>query len=275
MTVEYSAFLKQNILLKAGDRVAILYEKEFKPIALNFLESAKIICETIPPEASRFPKALGYEISVEDPFSFCIPKEILQKRFNVFLIFTNQKLSFNPWILRIREKGAKIGIFQSFSPKILKIDPEEVALLGKKIQSKLKKSEKIRVVSDNGTDIEFSIDPIFKIETGLLSSKGLICTFPAGEIVAPVKIANGYIISDFGPIEKSSIRKSRVGEYTLSEFGIGLNKYQEFPCEKALKVAFFGFGNNIHIGGKISAKYHFKVLIRKPRIFIGNEELVF
>ena len=72
----------------------------------------------------------------------------------------------------------------------------------------LKNAKKLRVLSENGTNVEFSVEgrEWYK-DDGWLSEKGSLGNLPAGEVfVAPLEESvNGLIVFDSFPLSKSKL----------------------------------------------------------------------
>ncbi|HUS75757.1 MAG TPA: aminopeptidase [Methanothrix sp.] len=171
--------------------------------------------------------------------------------------------------------------------------------------------ETIKVESDLGTDVEFSLEGReIKIDNGDISKVGSFGNVPAGEIfTAPVEDSiNGTIVVDgsigglgevdnpisielesgqvkdiYSYVEDGIFDKFRkMCEYdlpatkTVGEFGIGLNPGASIigtmlMDEKVLGTIHFAFGDSYDLG-KSKSKFHTDVLIKNPSIF-GSEKL--
>jgi leucyl aminopeptidase (aminopeptidase T) len=167
--------------------------------------------------------------------------------------------------------------------------------------------ETIKVESDLGTDVEFSLEGReIKIDNGDISKVGSFGNIPAGEIfTAPVEDSiNGTIVVDgsigglgevdnpisielesgqikdiYSYVEDDIFDKFRkMCEYdlpatkTVGEFGIGLNPGASIigtmlMDEKVLGTVHFAFGDSYDLG-KSKSKFHTDVLIKNPSIFL-------
>lgn len=196
----------------------------------------------------------------------------------------------------------------------LMVDFHERRVLAEKIAAVLTEGKDVRVITDKGTDISFSIEGRDAIPEGGVSDKpGMINSPPDIETcIAPVEgTAQGRIVIDgsivqpgLGPIEKevdltvkdglvSDISGSREAEifsqmlekaaergvYNIGEFGIGLNPACRL-CGSMLEdegvygTAHFGIGDNHTMGGTVEAPMHTDAIFWKPSIFVDGKKIM-
>jgi len=174
--------------------------------------------------------------------------------------------------------------------------------------------ETIRIVSDLGTDIEFSINGRkIEIDSGDINKSGTFGNIPAGEIfTSPVEdtikgkiVVDGSIgglgklkhpfyielksgeIKDIQPIKEKDELLDKFKEVceldvpatkTIGEFGIGLNPRAKIVGNILMDEKVEG---TIHFAfgdsyglGKTSSKFHTDVLITNPSILVGNKYIM-
>jgi len=191
---------------------------------------------------------------------------------------------------------ARVPIF-SFSEGGMTADPKQVKTITEKMFDHLKNSREIHVVSENGTDVKFSVRgrKWFKND-GFVRSMGEFATLPAGSVlVAPVESSvNGKIVFDQmkpktnieltvegGVIKKlkGAIGKTKevfdkfgIKALTVSEFSIGCNPKAKIignisEDKKVFGMVNFGIGNNTLLEGEIDVPFHKDGIIEKATVF--------
>ncbi|MDI9644524.1 MAG: aminopeptidase [Candidatus Verstraetearchaeota archaeon] len=173
------------------------------------------------------------------------------------------------------------------------------------LMSKLSNVRRMRVTSENGTDVEFSVEGRdFFTDTKFDWSRFKWCNLPTGEvIVAPVETSlDGKIVCDLaiggiGPMNvpfeikvrggraeefrcddrsllkrvESALGVDAMGRY-VGEFAFGLNKRARISAgfleaEKVADTVHFAFGHNTDFpGGKNTSATHMDFLISKPTV---------
>jgi len=187
----------------------------------------------------------------------------------------------------------------------LTADYNEVREITKKVFEAVKDAKKIKVLSKNGTNVEFSTEGrIWHKDDGWLDRNGSLGNLPAGEVfIAPIEESvNGRIVFDSFPLSKSKLivevkngkayevrddvdRLEKIflqlGEKArqIAEFGIGTNPKAKIignalEDEKALGTCHFAFGNNINFGGVNDVPFHADGIIEKPTIIVDGKLLM-
>ena len=171
----------------------------------------------------------------------------------------------------------------------------------------LTKAKVVRVVTEKGTDITFSVDGRNGVaDTGQLFEKGALGNLPAGEaFVAPIEdFGDGKIVVDgciayLGPVKDDVILTLLDGRitsiegnesaadlkkfledkddeaYGIAEFGIGTNpgaKIIGHPLvdEKVWGTIHIAFGMNSTIGGTRDSNIHYDCIIKEPTVWIDD-----
>lgn len=202
--------------------------------------------------------------------------------------------------------GCRVASMPSFTAPMLKtamtVDYAKMARRSAKVAAGLRRADRIRVTSPDGTDLTFSIrGRQVHAETGL-PGRGQMCNLPAGEVYVAVveDSAEGTLAGWFGPhgILKPPIlfriRRGRVvavkgGGMTgkemtriirrdprcgvVAEFGVGVNdranaRTTSLESEKMLGTIHVAFGDNSTFGGRNSAPAHLDFVVRKPGVRI-------
>lgn len=191
--------------------------------------------------------------------------------------------------------------------RCLSADPNKIIETTKTVAEKMKKVQRIRVITKLGTDITLYVKNRKVISsTGVLRNIGDYGNLPSGEVyLAPtegksngiivfdgsiagigllkdpvtVEVKDGYAKSISGKEEadKLSNMLNKAGEeaFAIGEFGIGTNYKAKLTGniledEKVLGTIHIAFGNNVGMGGKIAVKLHIDGLVQKPTVYFDN-----
>jgi len=175
----------------------------------------------------------------------------------------------------------------------------------------LSRTENVRVVTERGTDVSFSIKGREGIpDNGIYTSKGSFGNIPAGEaFIAPVEgTANGIIVVDgsmAGPgildepiritmvdghateieggkgakILLEKINPHGMGARNLAEFAIGTNSAARLTGnaledEKIKGTIHLALGDNSTFGGTVSSPSHLDGIILNPTVFFDENMLI-
>lgn len=183
-----------------------------------------------------------------------------------------------------------------------------------KIGKILSEGNLVKVTTEKGTNIEFSIKGREAIvESGISDKPGMVNSPPDIEVcIAPLEgTAKGKMVIDgsivlpgLGPLKKNvnivvskgfitKIEDSKEGVifknlldqandktvFNIGEFGIGLNPKCRI-CGSMLEdegvygTIHFGIGDNHTIGGLVESSMHTDVVIKKPTVIIDQEVLI-
>ena len=289
--------LKDCMNLKNNENCLIITDKKLKYIgnalyrnSLKTAKKSKLILTAIP-------KAHGAEP----------PKNVAEEmlHYDVVLMSTTKSLSHTKARENASKKGARMasmpGITTDMVKRALDVDFYKIKEINNKLISKLKNKNKIRIVTQKGTNIEFQLKGRKWVgDDGLYTKKSSFGNLPAGEIfVAPLENkANGKIIVDasvggIGKVDKNieinvkdgfivDVKGGKVADAfkkllknrlykNVAELGIGTNYKARITGnvledEKVYGTCHIAFGNNRHFGGKIDVPFHVDVVIKNPTI---------
>ena len=206
--------------------------------------------------------------------------------------------------------GARYASMPLFDPSMfmtsMNVDWNEVAERSREIADVLTEGEWAHVVSEDGTDIEFSIEGRKGIaDTGLFHNPGDYGNLPAGEaFVAPreneafgklvvlyapdrrlerpltFKFINGGVediegFEDYRKFIEDIFKKMPSARY-IAEFGVGTNPKASRPdnlleAEKILGTVHIAIGDNHTFGGANIVSFHTDYVVFKPTVLIGGK----
>ena len=226
---------------------------------------------------------------------------------DVILAVTLYSLTHTKAVKKCVNLGKRVASMPNLSEFSIKeggltADYRIVKKITDKVFHLVKNAKKMRVLSRNGTNVEFSVEGReWHRDDGWLNKSGSLGNLPAGEVfIAPLeKSINGIIIFDFFPLSKSKltlevkegkvykIRENaevleriflKLGEKSrqIAEFGIGTNPKAKIignvlEDEKALGTCHFALGNNINFGGVNKVQFHVDGIIEKPTILTDGK----
>lgn len=231
--------------------------------------------------------------------------------------------SFSLFHTNARIEACKRGVrwvnLPDFSMQMLRegglfVDFHKQREKAEKIGQILSSGSSVRVITDKGTDIQFSIAGREGIvESGISDKPGMINSPPDIECcIAPLEgSANGKIVVDgsiilpgLGPLTEDVILYVREGYiteiegseeailfrkvlesaeekevYNIGEFGVGLNPKCRI-CGSMLEdegvygTIHFGIGDNHTMGGCVESSMHTDVVIKNPTVFINEKKVI-
>ena len=214
-------------------------------------------------------------------------------------------------------KGASFLSLPHYSKEVIESDAfkanfKEIANICDYVKSLLDKSSKVRIKTNNGTDIEFSIKgrkansapgclrfkgdlgsppdievniaPVEEMTNGIIKVDGSIPFKNIGILESPVNISikngqakintpKGEDFSELNRIISFDLSSSIVGE-----LGFGFNPYSKLcgrmlEDEGAFKTFHIGVGSNSTIGGLNKAKSHIDFVIRSPIVYLDETKI--
>lgn len=239
----------------------------------------------------------------------------LIKKFDVALFLTSKSLTHTKARKNANKKGVRIASCPGMDEEMLKrtivVEYEEMFHIENKILKEMKKATKIKIVTQDGTDLSFEIYNNKIIKSKFLSNKGSYNNLPLGEVfVAPKEgTANGiYVVNashaGVGKLDKPIklfVRKGFVREikggksaqelikildsvkdkkaYNIAEFGIGTNLKAKITGkiledEKVFKTCHIALGNNKSFGGKVDVPIHLDGVISNPTIYFDEAKIM-
>ncbi|MEM5802123.1 MAG: aminopeptidase [Candidatus Aenigmatarchaeota archaeon] len=288
--------------IRPNTKILIVTDSKMLKIAKNFYDIAKEISFHSYLISMKPRKRDG-----EEP-----PKKIadLIKNSDIVLAITSKSLTHTKAAIEACRKGVHIASMPNLSKfSITKggllADYKIVSKLCKKMLKKVSNSKNIKIISENGTNIEFSVEGReWKVDEGLFLEKPKLGNLPAGEVfVAPLENSvNGTIVFDFFELAKGKI-KLEIGRgkviklmgkapkllkifqtlgskaRQIAEFGIGCNPKAKIignslEDEKVFGTVHLALGNNIGFGGKNKVDFHKDGIIKKPTVIVDGKILI-
>jgi len=229
---------------------------------------------------------------------------------DVILAITLYSLTHTKAVKECVELGKRVASMPNLSEFSIKdggltADYQVVKEITEKVFRSLKNAKKIKVLSKNGTNVEFSVEGReWHKDNGWLTEKGSLGNLPAGEVfIAPLEESiNGLIVFDSFPLSKSKlileVRNGKAYEIRndvkrlekiflqlgekarqIAEFGIGTNPKAKIignvlEDEKVLGSCHFALGNNINFGGSNNVPFHMDGIIEKPTIIVDGKPIM-
>jgi leucyl aminopeptidase (aminopeptidase T) len=181
------------------------------------------------------------------------PEEVAErmKQVDVVIAPTRKSISHTDARTEACEAGTRVATLPGITREIwnssLQADYERVAEISEKVYSMLEDTDRVRIETPSGTELEFSIDiDNFHTDTGLIHEPGEFGNLPAGEADGGITDAEGVLVTDHFPfaeegteIEIKDNRAVAVREEEESELSEAFE-----DIDGARKVAEFGFGTN-------------------------------
>lgn len=249
------------------------------------------------------------------------PEEVAEKlkNYDVILMINTYSLSHTNAREKASKAGARIASMPGLEYEMLK---EDGALAAdyyaikketEQLANLLTKAKRARVVTDNGTDIEFSIEGRYGgADTGIIANKGEWGNLPGGEaFIAPVEgtatgrlvvpagwyfdlnedmildFKNGYVVSIHGggKVGEELRNLCRFGDdrylhrRNCAELGIGTNPKAKRPdnvleAEKIKGTIHIAIGDSSHIGGNNESDLHEDFVIPMPTLYLDEEIVI-
>jgi aminopeptidase len=246
------------------------------------------------------------------------PEEVaeLMQKFDVVLCPTAKSLTHTNARRTASAKGVRVATFPGITKDVMirgmNADYNKISKLSIKLKGILEKGNHIRVTSDLGTDISFSIKGRTSYASkGLFHAKGESGNLPTGEtFLAPVegtsngifivdgsmaglgliknvnisiKVKDGFAIEILGGVLAKKLTKQldQFGKdaRNIAEFGIGTNDSAKLSGvlledEKVLGTIHIALGNNVSMGGKVDVPLHLDGVIKKPTVYLDDKILM-
>lgn len=241
----------------------------------------------------------------------------LMKESDIVLIPTTRSLTHTQARITATKAGARIASMPKITLEMigeggLTADYQQVAALTRRWMDLLKKTKEVRIHTQKGTEVSFSVE--FRTpggDLGLFDQPGSWGNLPAGEAyIAPVEgTTNGLVVVDgsFSVVGKLAepiritiqggkavrIEGGKQAEqlstylkdledpiaYWVGEFGIGTNEKSKFigvvlEDEKILGTVHFGFGTNVSMGGTLKSKVHLDGVITCPTVWFDDHTVI-
>lgn len=199
------------------------------------------------------------------------------------------------------------GITEDTLVRCLSADYQTIVQTTKKVADVMKKATEMRVVTDQGTDITFSVKSRRILQsTGVMRNIGESGNLPSGEVYCapkegktngkivfdgsfagigllktPIKVAikAGYASKITGKTEAKKLttilEENGKEAFAIGEFGIGTNHKailtgEILEDEKILGTVHFAFGNNVTMGGTNNVGLHIDGIITEPTVYADD-----
>ncbi|THE66568.1 aminopeptidase [Salinadaptatus halalkaliphilus] len=299
--------VEQCLALGADESCVIVTDDKREPIGEVLYDVASEITDDV--AIVRYPP--GDQHGEEPP----APVAAALEGADAFLAPTTKSLSHTRARSDATEAGARgatlPGITEAVFVTGLETDYDRILTECQRTLERVADAEEIRVTTDRGTDITFTIgDREWHDDTGDVSEPGSFSNLPAGEVFVSPKSADGTYVVDgtmrpHGLLEEGQelefvveggyvteisddeIREQveagaeTVGDaaYNLAELGIGTNVGvteligSVLLDEKAAGTVHIAIGDNAGIGGETEAPLHLDGIVREPTVLVDGEEL--
>jgi leucyl aminopeptidase (aminopeptidase T) len=295
------AIFTGSVKLKANESCLIVTDTIKQSIGEDFFEFAK----TISPNS----KLIVIEPTAEhgaEP-SDDVAREMLG--YDVEFLITSKSLSHTQARRQASEKGARIASMPAVTEDMINrccdIDYDELKSDSRKLHRILEAADIVRVKTELGTDIEFTVgkNKWFGDNGGSFDFPGAFGNLPEGEVSfapfncsgqyvvdvsfpelgilkSPItfKVKNGFVYEIAGEkSEKIISRLEAAGPkaYKIAELGIGLNPKAKvigliLEDEKVLGTVHIALGNNMSYGQDNDVPLHLDGVISKPDILVDG-----
>lgn len=237
----------------------------------------------------------------------------MMKQFDIVLCPTLRSLTHTQARRDASATGARVATFPGITKEVmirgLNADYKRIADRSLNLKAVLDEGKHIRVTSEKGTDIQFSIEGRSAYASkGLFHAKGESGNLPTGEtFLAPVEgTAEGVFIVDgsfagVGLMENSDIKLTvnngivtdieggdnakqlaeilaKVGgdAYNIAEFGVGTNESAQLSGliledEKVMGTIHIAVGDNMGFGGKVKVPLHLDGVVKSPDVYLDGK----
>lgn len=241
------------------------------------------------------------------------------RRADAFLAPTKYSLTHTQARKAATDAGARgatmPGITEDIFVRTLSIDYRETVIpLGERLLRVLRGASRVRITTDSGTDVTFSVEGReFHLDSGVYDKPGSWGNLPAGEVyVAPlegtgegrvvfdsslsggigllkepvtVTVKRGRAVSIEGGREAEKLKEilESVGKSEAfnfpAEFGIGCNPAARvvgvvLEDEKVYGTVHLAFGDNSTFGGVVRAGVHIDGVIGRPTVEVDGEVVI-
>jgi len=237
----------------------------------------------------------------------------MMKQFDVVLCPTLRSLTHTQARRDASATGARVATFPGITKDVmirgLNADYKRIAERSLNLKAVLEEGKHVRVTSEKGTDIQFSIEGrSVHASKGLFHAPGESGNLPTGEtFLAPVEgTAEGVFIVDgsfagVGLMENSDIKLTvkegvvtdieggdnakqlaeilaKVGgdAYNIAEFGVGTNESAQLSGliledEKVMGTIHIAVGDNMGFGGKVKVPLHLDGVVKSPDVYLDGK----
>lgn len=296
--------LKQCLGVKEGESILVITDEILRGIGLHIWLCARDLNTD-----AIYIEMLPRKMHGEEP-----PKPIAEAMKNVDVVVAPTSKSLTHTIAReeATKRGVRVatmpGITEEIFIRTMNVDYSYIQRITDVVGDILDKGNIVRIESDNGTNLTFSIGGRkARRSSGILRNPGDWGNLPGGEayiapiegsangvaivdgsmasigkLINPIKIVfkDGYAIDIEGGDEANKLKQILL-QYgqdarNLAEFGIGTNPGAKvsgivLEDEKVMGTIHIALGNNFGFGGKVKVPIHLDGVILNPTVYIdGN-----
>ncbi|MEM2004547.1 MAG: aminopeptidase [Zestosphaera sp.] len=299
--------LTRCLRVRAGESLLVITDEPLRNIGLHlWLKARELGAEAV------YVEIIPRSVHGEEP-----PKPVAEamKASDVVVAPTSKSITHTVARKEAAEKGARVatmpGITEDIFIRTMSVDYELVQRVTNAVADVLDEGREVRVVTDLGTDLTFSIEGRrARRSTGMLVNPGDWGNLPSGEAyIAPVEgTANGVVVVDGsmagvgllaqpiriafrdgvaarieGDPEAAKLNEllSRYGDEarSLGEFGVGTNPGARvsgvvLEDEKAMGTIHIALGSNFDFGGRVKAPVHLDGIVMKPSVYVDGRLLM-
>ncbi len=288
---------EETLLIVTDDALLELGELFFKESLAMSLKATLLTMAALPLDGTEPPKHIAKELKSAD----------------VAILVTSRSLSHTRARRNASISGTRIASMPGLTKEMLEgpvlVDYEAMGDFSRRVAKKLNESEQVRITTEAGTDLTFSIKGREALaDTGFYVQPGAFGNLPAGEAyVPPVEgSANGVLVVDGAmaaigkletpltfTIEKGNVTMIEGGEEAerltkilqqadenatnIAEFGVGTNPKAEMSGnaledEKVLGTIHIALGDNLNFGGFVESNCHLDGIIKAPTVYLDGEK---
>ncbi|MGM0378434.1 MAG: aminopeptidase [Bacillota bacterium] len=214
--------INESLKIQKNERVLILTDPKRYELANSFFKVCSKTYDTMILTISEM-KYDGAKLSdfVKEHLKIC----------DVLLAYTTMSVSHTKSVLEARSKGVRVaslpGITKDIYKRAIDIDFKEMAELTKKLRKTFEKGSQVKVTTEKGTDISFSIKnrPIYEMNA-ICKNKGDFINLPDGEMmVAPIENSmNGKIVVDLSMMPDQMTQYGIIGKLENEKIILDIKK---------------------------------------------------
>ena len=294
--IKLARALKSSLHIKQKDSVLIITDESMEKIAEKFYHVAKAIATN-----TQILKIKPTGQHGREP-----PKivSIAMKRYDVVICLTKFSLTHTDFTRNAVKAGKRVALLPGFKEEMfasIDIDYEKMKANAIKLKKILERADEIKITTDSGMDIKFSVKGV-KITPSYADAAEGVINLPDGEVFLPPNSMNGDIVFDsadsISEQTKVVVKDNTIIEFEdsengkklekmlsgknakfIAEFGIGLNEKAKIigsvlQDEKVLGTCHIAFGNNTGFGGTNRADVHIDVIINEPTITADGKKIM-
>lgn len=294
--------ISQCMDVKSDETVLVLNDSNDEDIIEALLDAAREKAAVVALKEFEEPENHG-----EEP-----PQEIADamKDFDVVIAPTNKSLSHTNARTEACESGSRVATMPGINKEVwnssLQADYERVAQISEQVYDMMEETDKVRIETPSGTELEFSLNiEYFHTDTGLIHEPGEFGNLPAGESDGGVTDVNGALVADHFPfapaLQEVEVKDNKAvavkeeerselseafdnieGSRTVAEFGFGTNPEATLignllQDEKVLGTVHIAFGDNTSYITDEDANecdIHWDCICESPTVWFDDEKVL-